>query len=84
MLAVEVFTGEVPFPSLMNGSVVIQLVKGGRPAKPEAAEQLGLTAEMWTFITKCWSTDPSERPTMDEVATAWEGFASAYVVISSW
>lgn len=84
MLAVEVFTCQVPFPNIMNGSVVIQLANGGRPPKPQAAEQLGLTAEMWKSIEKCWSANPSKRPTIDEVTRAWEGFVSGYVVASSW
>ena len=82
MLAVEVFSGKVPFPDMTNGAVVVQIVNGRRPVKPPAAEQFGLTAEMWKFIEKCWSANPSERPTMDEVVRMLEGFVSGYVVAS--
>ena len=81
MLAVEVFSGKVPFASMKNESVVIQIANGKRPAKPQAAEQLGLSAEMWKFIEKCWSTSPSRRPTIDEVVRVWEGFVNGYVVV---
>ncbi|KAF9642002.1 kinase-like protein, partial [Thelephora ganbajun] len=67
MLAVEVFTGNVPFGNMRNESVVIHIAGGKRPAKPQAAEQLGLTAEMWKFIEKCWNANPNKRPTIDEV-----------------
>ena len=83
MLAVEVFTGKVPFGSLKNESVVIHIANGKRPAKPQAAGQLGLTAEMWKFIEKCWTTNPSKRPTIDEVVRTWEGFVSGYVASCS-
>jgi serine/threonine protein kinase len=80
MLVVEVFAGGVPFGNMKNESVVIQIVNGKRPAKPRAAEQLGLTAEMWKFIQKCWTTNPNKRPTIDEVVRALEGFVNVYVM----
>jgi len=67
MLAVEVLTGRVPFGNVGNIPVVIQIVGGKRPAKPQTAEQLGLTAEMWEFVEKCWTGNPNERSTIDEV-----------------
>lgn len=76
MLAVEVFTGKVPFSNLKNESVVIQIVGGKRPEKPQAAEQLGLTAEMWKFIEKCWNANPNKRPSINEVVRTWEGFVN--------
>ena len=82
MLAVEVFTGRVPFGNVKNEAVVIQIAGGKRPAKPQAAEQLGLTAEMWKFIEKCWNANPNKRPTIDEVVRTWEGFANGYVTSS--
>ena len=82
MLAVEVFTGRVPFSNPGNMPVAIQIVGGNRPAKPQAAEQLGLTAEMWKFIENCWTTNPNGRPTIDEVVRTWEGFINGYVVPS--
>ena len=83
MLAVEVFTGKVPFGSMKNESVVIHIANGKRPAKPQAAGQLGLTADMWKFIERCWTANPSKRPTINEVVSTWEGFVNGYVVSSS-
>jgi len=82
MITVEVFTGRVPFGDVGNTPVAIQIVGGKRPAKPQAAEQLGLTAEMWEFIGKCWTGNPNERPTIDEVVRTWEGFIKGYPVPS--
>ena len=82
MLAVEVFTGKVPFGDMKNESVVIQIVGGKRPDKPLAAEQLGLTLEMWKFMEKCWNQNPNKRPSIDQVVSAWEGFVNGYVLPS--
>jgi len=84
MLAVEVFSGKVPFGNMKNESVVVQIANGKRPAKPQAAEQLGLSAEMWKFIEKCWSANPNKRPSIDEVVRIWEGFVNGYVIGSFW
>jgi hypothetical protein len=81
MLAVEAFTGKVPFGNMKNESVVIQIIRGRRPDKPLAADQLGLTVEMWKFVEKCWNQNPKKRPDIEKVVTAWEGFANAYVAL---
>lgn len=84
MLAVEVFTGKVPFGNMKNEPVAIQIADGKRPAKPQAAaERLGLTAEMWKFIEKCWTANPNKRPTIDEVVRMWGGFVNGYVTFNS-
>ena len=77
MLAVEVFTGEVPFGNTTEGLVAVQIASGKRPARPQAAERFGLTVEMWMFIENCWMTNPSNRPTIDEVVRTWGGFVNA-------
>jgi hypothetical protein len=80
MLAVEVFTGKVPFGGMKNEAAVISIANGKRPEKPPAAEELGLTADMWRFIEKCWNQNPSKRPNITEVVDAWEGFINRYVL----
>ena len=47
MLAVEIFTGEVPFVGQGDEVVVFQILKGGRPKMPENSQEVGLTVEMW-------------------------------------
>lgn len=83
MLAMEVFTGEVPFGNMTNMSVVLHIVTGKRPARPQDAGQFGLTTEMWKFIEKCWSANPNKRPTTYEVVTKWEGIINWYVLSCS-
>jgi len=40
---------------------------GGRPQKPEAAESLGFTNELWGIVEQCWSADASTRPDVETV-----------------
>lgn len=80
MLAVEVFTGKVPFGDIKNETAIVSIVNGKRPTKPLVAEELGLTADMWKFIGKCWEQNPNKRPNINEVVSTWEGFVVRYVL----
>ena len=74
MLAVEVFTGNVPFEEQKNEAVMFRISLGDRPEMPGNAQTTGLTAEMWELLGSCWQQDPEERPTMEEVVKRWEKF----------
>jgi hypothetical protein len=74
MLAVEIFTGEVPFPEQRNQGAAIRIFRGDRPEFPPNAEAVGLTIEIWGLLQRCWRQDPTERPTIDDVVSAWEQF----------
>ena len=77
MVAVEVFTGEVPFPGEPFAVVPSLVLKGGRPEMPQGAEQIGLTDEIWEFLERCWHQNPKKRPTMGEVARRWQRFVDS-------
>ena len=74
MLAVEVFTGKVPFDKQKNEAVVVSILEGSRPKMPENAQAVGLTGEMWNLLESCWRQDPKKRPTMEEVVRRWQRF----------
>ena len=74
MLAVEVFTGKVPFEEQKNEAVVLLISRGGRPEMPRNSQEVGLTAEMWSVIQSCWQQNPKKRLTMQEVVRRWKSF----------
>ena len=74
MLAVEVFTGKMPFEEQKNEAVVLRISQGGRPAMPVNVREIGLTVEMWGVIESCWQQMPKKRPTMSEVVKKWQKF----------
>lgn len=75
MLAVEVFTGEVPFvDQRWNEAVTLHISRGGRPKMPRNAHAVGLTVKMWELLESCWKHDPEKRPTMREVVSTWRKF----------
>jgi len=74
MLAVEVFTGKIPFDEQKNEAVVLHISRGGRPEMPGNAQAVGLTVEMWRLLGSCWHQNPKKRPTMEEVVRRWKKF----------
>lgn len=74
MLAVEILTGKVPFDGQSDGTVVLHILKGGRPEVPANAQVMGLTSEIWKFLESCWHSNPKKRPTMEKVVRLWERF----------
>jgi len=74
MLAVEVFTGAPPLKERMPAKAAYDILMGERPEMPGNAQVVGLTAEIWKLLEKCWHQNPGERPTMGEVVRRWRTF----------
>ena len=74
MLAVEVFTGKIPFEERKNQAVVHRISQGGRPGMPGHSEAVGLTVEIWNLLESCWQQDPKKRPAMEGVVRRWRKF----------
>ena len=42
------------------------VLKGERPSRPNAAEELGFTELLWSYMQRCWEVDVNLRPTCRE------------------
>ncbi|KAF5373016.1 hypothetical protein D9758_001463 [Tetrapyrgos nigripes] len=72
---VEVLTGRPPFPEYkMDLHVMIQVLKGNRPARPSDCSD-----EVWTLIQRCWSERLTERLSAVEVVKALKSMCSPTV-----
>ena len=76
MLAIEIFTGALPFGDVRHETAILMIAQGQRPGKPQAAESRGFTPEIWKFIQKCWNQNPARRPGINDVVGAWQRFDS--------
>jgi len=63
MVILEVLTGWVPFPFHNNLTVVAKIIKGERPERPQGAEAVWFTDDLWGMLEQCWSPQPEVRPT---------------------
>ena len=64
---VKVFTGAHPFPGSQLPTITEGIIHGERPARPQGAQELGLTDPVWDMTLKCWKQDLTDRPTVTEV-----------------
>jgi len=63
MVVYEVLCGKPPYWDITNRAALLNTITmGGRPKKPEAAESLGLTDDLWRIVRQCWLVDPNSRP----------------------
>jgi hypothetical protein len=59
----QVLSGNPPYWDIKNpGGVMNAITEGERPKKPDAAESLGFTNELWRTVRRCWLVDVSARP----------------------
>ena len=63
----QVLTDKKPFHEYNPWSVVMQIIKGARPKKPDFAVSRGYTEELWELTTECWLADPAKRTTVNNV-----------------
>ena len=72
MLAIEVFTGKLPFEGCSGSETALRIRQGHRPEFPQNADNFGPTVQMREFLQRCWHRDPARRPAIDEVVRTLE------------
>jgi hypothetical protein len=66
----EIITGEVPFKKKYPRNEPLMIAIAVRKELPEQPEGISeLPSAMWTLWEQCWNTNPSARPTMEEILT---------------
>ena len=63
----KAFTGRPPFGEFTTPVITSKIMSGKRPARPQEAQELGLTDSVWDMTIRCWHQDPIQRPAMMEV-----------------
>jgi len=67
MTVYQVLTGQWPFYPKREAEVVLAVVSGKRPPKPENAEEIGMTEAVWELMNECWREDRTKRPDILQV-----------------
>ncbi|KAK7041492.1 hypothetical protein VNI00_009360 [Paramarasmius palmivorus] len=63
----EIMTGRIPFPELMDPAVMFQVIRGARPSRP--TEGCWCPDNIWNLVELCWQEDPGERPRAVQIET---------------
>ena len=66
--------GHVPYHNHVDDiAVVVAVMKGARPEKPENATQLGFTEILWDVVKRCWREDWKARPGVEDILSCLNG-----------
>ena len=71
----EVLTGRPPFGKKRRNEVIVLVVEGNRPRKPENAEDIGFGRGTWELVQQCWDQERGERPTVERVSEHFQRVA---------
>ena len=63
VISIKVFTGKVPFDSILSATSAAKIMQGERPPQPT---DLTLP-DVWALMEMCWDHDPRLRPEMRRV-----------------
>ncbi|KDQ65064.1 hypothetical protein JAAARDRAFT_52980 [Jaapia argillacea MUCL 33604] len=73
MVCIEVYTLQIPFPNLplLHESVIYDVLKGVRPARPlEDPSKPLMSDSLWSLVQWCWAQDPEDRPSAKTLVQA--------------
>ena len=79
MVILEVLSGQVPFTRDCTTFMAMGKVVGGeRPERPQGAEGMWFTDNLWGMLQVCWSHQPNDRPTVEDVLQRLEGVSTVW------
>lgn len=66
LLALEVLSGNAPYHNLGHVAAMIKITEGSTPL-PGDHPRIPYPSPAWDMMQRCWATDPSKRPVIEEV-----------------
>ena len=83
MVILEVLTGRVPFPRYNDSTVVMKVVDGEHPGRPQGAKAAWFTDDLWRMLERCWSPQPKVRPTAEAILEHFKRSSMAWKPLPS-
>jgi len=76
----EVLSGQTPFSKYHDYAVVVAVLKGGRPARPQGAEGRWFTDDIWSILECCWKPIRGDRAKIKDVLHCLEQVSSSWTL----
>jgi len=73
MMVYEVLSEQTPFSQYPFFTVVLKILEGERPARPQGAQGERFTESIWGVLEHCWKPQPGDRISAKAVLWGLEG-----------
>ena len=73
MVIYEVLSGHTPFAPSKDPMIVLKVMGGERPSRPQGEEGKLFTDSIWEVQELCWKPQPSDRPSAKVILLCLEG-----------
>ena len=75
MVALEVLTGQPPFPGVSELIVMQKVLNCEHPGRPE---EIWFTDDLWEMLRQCWATQPKGRPSIEAMLECFSQTSRAW------
>ena len=72
MVIYEVLSGQAPFTPFHYCVVILKVIEGERPTRPNGPERVRFSNNLWKTLNQCWATKPQCRPSAATVLECLE------------
>ena len=72
MVIYEVLSGQAPFTPFNSSMVMLKVIRGERPGRPNGPEGARFTDNLWQTLNRCWESQPDDRPSAEAVLECLE------------
>jgi len=79
MVIYEVLRGRTPFYRHADLVVIGKVLRGDRPEKPRGVEGVWFTGGVWELLGHCWTPQPENRPSIDDVLQCLEKVSGSWM-----
>ena len=77
MVVYEVLSGQAPFTQFSFSMVMLKVIRGERPERPNGPEGARFTDNLWQTLNWCWEPQPQLRPSAKAVLEHLEQVSEA-------
>ena len=78
MVILEVLSGQVPFASYHSNTVMLKVLNGEHPERPQEA---WFTSDVWGTLEGCWAPQPRDRPELEVVLQCLEEASASWATL---
>jgi hypothetical protein len=79
MTIYEVLSGRLPFYKHQSFLVIGKVIRGDHPKRPEGAQGIWFTDEIWGMLERCWVRNPQSRPSTEDILLFLEKTSKSWV-----